>query len=308
MHRKVTIIGAGNVGATTAHWLLVKDIADIVLVDVVEGIPQGKGLDLQECTPLYGTASQVLGTNDYNDTANSDVIVVTAGSARKPGMSRDDLLRINNDVVDGVVKQAVAVSPNAIVINVTNPVDVMTAVAHKASGLPHARVFGQAGILDSARFRAFVAMELGVAGKDVTAFVLGGHGDQMVPLIRYCYVGGIPVTDLIPKDRLDAIVQRTRDGGGEIVKLLKSGSAYYAPGAATAEMVEAVLLDQKRVVPVVAHLSGQYGQSDMYVGVPVVLGAGGVEKVLDLELTAEEQAAFAKSVDAVRGPLQLLGL
>lgn len=307
MRKKVTIIGAGNVGATTAHWLAERDVADIVLVDVVEGIPQGKGLDLQESAPIYGYSARILGTNDYRDTADSDVIVVTAGVARKPGMSRDDLLKVNYDVVKGVVEASVAVSPNALLLVVTNPVDVMTYVAWKVSGLPAQRVFGMAGVLDSARFRTFIALELGVSPRDVSALVLGGHGDQMVPLVRYAHVGGIPVEHLIPRPRLEEIVQRTRVGGGEIVQLLKSGSAYYAPGASAAEMVEAVLQDQKRVLATVAYLEGQYGQRDIYIGVPALLGAGGVEHIYELALTEEEQVAFARSVEAVRGPLRVLG-
>jgi malate dehydrogenase len=307
MRDKVTIIGAGNVGATTAHWLMARNICDVVLVDVVEGIPQGKALDLYEAAPVSGASVKVVGDQDYAATAGSSVVVVTAGFARKPGMSRDDLLNMNNDVVTQVVKKAVDASPDAIFIVVTNPVDVMTYVTWKASGLPAERVMGMAGILDSARFRAFLAMELGVSPKDVVAFVMGGHGDQMVPLTRYSSVGGIPVESLIPKDRLDAIVKRTRTGGGEIVNLLKSGSAYFAPGASSAEMVEAVLGDQKRILPVIAHLDGQYGEKDVYVGVPAMLGRGGVEKVFEIEFTPEEATAFRNSVQAVREPLSVLG-
>jgi malate dehydrogenase len=307
VRKKVTIIGAGNVGATTAHWLAERDVADIVLVDVVEGIPQGKALDLLESAPVFGYSCRVIGTNDYEDTRGSDVIVVTAGVARKPGMSRDDLLRVNYDVVKSVVERSVAVSPDAVVIVVTNPVDVMTYVAWKVSGLPSHRVFGQAGVLDSARFCTFIAEELGVSPRDVSALVLGGHGDQMVPLVRYAHVGGIPVTHFVGPERLAEIVQRTRVGGGEIVELLKSGSAYYAPGASAAAMVQAVLQDQKRVLATVAYLDGQYGQRDIYIGVPAVLGAGGVERVIELDLTPEEQAMFQRSVEAVRGPLSLLG-
>jgi len=307
MRDKVTIIGAGNVGATTAHWLMARNICDVVLVDVVEGIPQGKALDLYEAAPVSGASVQVVGEQDYAATAGSSVVVVTAGFARKPGMSRDDLLNMNNEVVSQVVKKAVEVSPDAIFIVVTNPVDVMTYVTWKASGLPAERVMGMAGVLDSARFRAFLAMELGVSPKDVVAFVMGGHGDQMVPLTRFSSVAGIPVESLIPKDRLDAIVKRTRTGGGEIVNLLKSGSAYFAPGASSAEMVEAVLGNQKRVLPVIAHLDGQYGEKDVYVGVPAMIGRGGVEKVFEIEFTPEEAEAFRNSVQAVREPLSVLG-
>jgi malate dehydrogenase len=307
MRDKVTIIGAGNVGATTAHWLMARNICDVVLVDVVEGIPQGKALDLYEASPVVGASVKVVGEQDYAATAGSSVVVVTAGFARKPGMSRDDLLNMNNEVVTQVVKKAVAASPDAVFIVVTNPVDVMTYVTWKASGLPAERVMGMAGVLDSARFRAFLAMELGVSPKDVVAFVMGGHGDQMVPLTRYSSVGGIPVESLISKDRLDAIVKRTRTGGGEIVNLLKSGSAYFAPGASSAEMVEAVLGDQKRILPVIAHLDGQYGEKDVYVGVPAMIGRGGVEKIYEIEFTPEEAEAFRNSVQAVREPLSVLG-
>jgi len=304
---KVTIIGAGNVGATTAHWLLTRNICDLVLFDVVEGVPQGKALDLLEAAPIYGYSVDVTGTNTWEPTAGSDVIVVTAGSPRKPGMSRDDLLKINNDVVSSVVKNAAAQSPDAVIMIVTNPVDVMTYVAWKASGFPHQRVFGQAGVLDSARFRTFIAKELGLSPKDVFAFVLGGHGDQMVPLVRYSTAGGRPIADLMAKERLDAIVQRTRTGGGEIVELLKTGSAYYAPAASVAEMVEAVLLDQKRLLPSVAYLDGEFGEKNVYVGVPTLLGRGGVERVVELDLLPEEKTAFEKSVAAVRGPMAVLG-
>lgn len=307
MRDKVTVIGAGNVGATTAHWLMTRNSCDVVLVDVVEGVPQGKGLDLYESSPVTGASVRVVGTNDYAETAGSQVIVVPAGMPRKPGMSRDDLLKVNNDIVSSVVKQAHAASPDAVIIVVTNPVDVMTYVAWKASGLPPAKVMGMAGVLDSARFRTFLAMELGVSPKDVVAFVMGGHGDHMVPLTRYSSVGGIPVEKLLSREKLDEIVQRTRVGGGEIVNLLKTGSAYFAPGASVAEMVEAVLGDQKRVLPVVAHLSGQYGEKDIYVGVPAIVGRGGVEHVFEIDFTEEEKAAFQHSVQGVREPLSVLG-
>lgn len=308
MRKKVTVVGAGNVGATTAHWLAMKGIADIVLVDVLEGIPQGKALDLLEAGPVAGYDVNLVGTNGYDETKGSDVVVVTAGIARKPGMSRDDLLKTNAGIVREVIANVTRYSPDAILIMVTNPVDVLTYAAWRYTGWETRRVMGMAGVLDSTRFRTFLAMELGISVKDVSAFVLGGHGDQMVPLVRYSYAGGIPVSSLIPKERLDAIVERTRKGGGEIVELLKTGSAYYAPGASIAEMVEAILLDRRRLIPVVAYLDGQYGHRDIYVGVPVILGGRGVEKVVEIELTPEEQAAFARSVEAVRTPLKALEL
>ncbi|MDA8345241.1 MAG: malate dehydrogenase [Thermaerobacter sp.] len=308
MREKVTVLGAGNVGATTAHWLMTRNTCDVVLVDVVEGVPQGKALDLYESAPVSSASVRIVGDNDYAATKGSSVVVVTAGIGRKPGMSRDDLLKVNYDVVSDVVKKALAQSPDAIFITVTNPVDVMTYVTWKATGLAPNKVFGMAGVLDSARFRTFIAMELGVSPKDVVAFVMGGHGDAMLPLTRYSSVGGIPVEKLVPKDRLDAIVARTRTGGGEIVNLLKTGSAYFAPGASTAEMVEAVLGDQKRVLPVVAHLDGEYGQKNIYVGVPALIGKNGVEKVFEIDFTDEEASAFQNSVQGVRGPLSVLGL
>ncbi|WP_038037528.1 malate dehydrogenase [Thermorudis peleae] len=299
MRPKVTIVGAGMVGSTTAQYLAQRNIADIVLIDIVENLPQGKALDLLEAGPVLGYDCLVSGANDYAATANSDVIVITSGSPRKPGMSRDDLLRVNMNIVRSVVEQAAPLSPNAVIIVVTNPLDAMCHVALETSGFPAARVVGQAGVLDAARFRAFVAQELGVSPRDVTACVLGGHGDTMVPLPRYSTVAGIPVTALLPQDRIEAIVERTRDGGGEIVRLLGT-SAYYAPGAAVAEMVEAVLLDENRVLACSTYLTGQYGITNLYVGVPVVLGAGGVKRVIELELTEEERAALHRSADAVR--------
>ncbi|MHB1981168.1 MAG: malate dehydrogenase [Sulfobacillus sp.] len=304
---KVTLVGAGNVGATTGMWLMARNLCDLVLFDVVEGWPQGKALDLAEAAPIFGHTVSVTGTNDFAETAGSDVLVVTAGSPRRPGMTRDDLLKVNNDVISDVVSRAVAVSPEAVVIVVTNPVDVMTFVAQRASGLPHQRVFGMAGGLDSARFRTFLAWELGVSAKDVFGFVMGGHGDQMVPLVRYSTVGGEPVEKRLSKEAIDRIVTRTRGGGGEILQLLKNGSAFVAPAAATAEMVEAVLLDQRRTIPVVAYLNGEYGQQGVYVGVPAVIGKGGVEQVVEIDLQPDEQAAFDASVAAVRGPLAVLG-
>lgn len=305
---KITIVGAGNVGATTAHWAAAKELGDIVLVDIVEGVPQGKALDLMEAGPVEGFDVSVVGTNDYADTADSDVIVVTAGIARKPGMSRDDLLRTNYNVVRSVVEECVRYSPEAYLIIVTNPVDVMTYAAWKVSGWPTHRVMGMAGVLDSTRFRTFLAMELGVSVEDISAFVMGGHGDTMVPFVRYSHVGGIPIEKLISKERIDAIVQRTRTGGGEIVSLLKTGSAFYAPGASVVQMVEAILKDKKRLIPVIAYLDGEYGEQDIYVGVPAIVGAGGVEKVIEIDFTDEERAAFQHSVQAVREPLRTLDL
>uniref|UniRef100_A0A831X6Z4 Malate dehydrogenase n=1 Tax=Thermorudis peleae TaxID=1382356 RepID=A0A831X6Z4_9BACT len=299
MRPKVTIIGAGMVGSTTAQYLAQRNIADIVLVDIVENLPQGKALDLLEAGPVLGYDCAVVGANDYDATANSDVIVITSGSPRKPGMSRDDLLRVNMNIVKSVTEQAAPRSPEAVIVVVTNPLDAMCHVALETSGFPASRVVGQAGVLDSARFRTFIAMELDVSPRDVTAFVLGGHGDTMVPLPRYSTVAGIPITHLLSKERIDAIVERTRDGGGEIVRLLGT-SAYYAPAASVAEMVEAILLDQNRILPCSAYLQGQYGIDGLYVGVPVKLGAGGIKQVIEIELTDEERAALHRSAGAVR--------
>ncbi len=297
---KVTVIGAGNVGATTAQRIAESGLADVVLVDIVEGMPQGKGLDLAEAAPVVGHDAHVLGTNDYADTAGSDIIVVTSGIPRKPGMSRDDLIATNAGIVGTVVKAAAAVSPDAILIVVTNPLDVMCHVAMTASGFPRERVLGMAGILDSARFRTFIAMELGVSVKDVHAFVLGGHGDTMVPLSRYSTVAGVPITELLPADRVTALEQRTANGGAEIVALLKTGSAFYAPAAATFEMVDAILGDRKRVLPCATYLQGEFGVDGYFVGVPVVLGRGGLDRVFEITLTAAERVAFDKSVAAVK--------
>ena len=299
MRPKVTIIGAGMVGSTTAQYLAQRNIADLVLVDIVENLPQGKALDLLEAGPVLGYDCTVVGANDYDATANSDVIVITSGSPRKPGMSRDDLLRVNMNIVKSVTEQAAPRSPNAVIVVVTNPLDAMCHVALESSGFPSSRVVGQAGVLDSAWFRTFIAMELGVSPRDVTAFVLGGHGDTMVPLPRYSTVAGIPITHLLPKERIDAIVERTRDGGGEIVRLLGT-SAYYAPAASVAEMVEAILLDENRILPCSTYLQGQYGIDGLYVGVPIKLGAGGVKQVIEIELTDEERAALHRSAAAVR--------
>jgi malate dehydrogenase len=305
---RISIIGAGNVGATCAHWAAAKGLGDIVLVDVVEGVPQGKALDLMQAGPVEGFDCMLTGTNNYQDTVGSDVVIITAGVARKPGMSRDDLVNINVKIVQQAAAETARYSPDAIIIVVTNPLDVMCYVACKASGFPPARVFGMSGILDSARFRTFLALELGVSFADVTTLVLGGHGDQMVPLVRYTYVGGVPVEKLLPAERLEALVQRTRQGGAEIVELLKTGSAYYAPGAAVVQMLEAVLKDRKRVLPCAAYLQGQYGHNDIYAGVPTVVGAEGIERIIELDLTAEEQAAFDRSVESVRAVLKKLDL
>jgi malate dehydrogenase len=297
---KVTVIGAGNVGATTAQRIAEAGLADVVLVDIVEGLPQGKGLDLAEAAPVVGHDARITGSNDYADTAGSDIVVITSGLARQPGMSRDDLLAKNAGIVKAVAQAAAAQSPDAVLIVVTNPLDAMCHVAMTASGFPRERVLGMAGVLDSARFRTFIAEELGVSVRDVSAFVLGGHGDTMVPLPRYSTVAGIPITDLLPEERIAALVDRTANGGAEIVALLKSGSAYYAPAASTFEMVEAILLDSRRVLPCAAYLQGEYGVDGLFVGVPVVLGAGGLQRVVSITLTADERAAFEKSAAAVR--------
>ena len=297
---KITVVGAGNVGASVAQYAVERELGDVALVDVIEGIPQGKALDLAQAGPVHGYDSHLVGANGYDDTANSDIVVITAGLARKPGMTRDDLLFKNAEIVGSVVEQVVSRSPNSILILVTNPLDAMVQLAWKKSGFPHQRVVGMAGVLDSARFRTFIAQELGVSVENVTAFVLGGHGDTMVPLPRYSTVAGIPITDLLPKEKIEALVTRTANGGAEIVALLKSGSAYYAPAAAAVEMVEAILKDKKKILPCAAYLDGQYGTRGLYVGVPVKLGRAGVEQIIEIKLTREEQAAFDKSAGAVR--------
>ncbi len=297
---KITVVGAGNVGATVAQYAVERELGDVVLVDVVEGLPQGKALDLLQAGPVHRYDCRLVGSNGYDETAGSDIVVITAGLARKPGMTRDDLLFKNAEIVASVVDQVAPRSPQAILILVTNPLDAMVQLAWRKSGFPPERVIGMAGVLDSARFRTFIARELDVSVENVTAFVLGGHGDTMVPLPRYSTVAGIPITELLPPDRIEALVQRTRDGGAEIVGLLKTGSAYYAPGAATVEMVEAILKDKKKILPCAAYLSGQYGVRGLYVGVPVKLGRRGVEQVIEIRLTPEEQAAFQRSAAAVR--------
>jgi malate dehydrogenase len=308
MRKKVTIVGSGNVGATTAHWIAAKELADVVLIDIVEGVPQGKGLDLLEAMPIEKRDSYVMGTNDYLDTANSDIAVITAGIPRKPGMSRDDLLNTNYKIMKDVVSKVVEHSPNCILIIVSNPLDAMAQAAYKLSGFSRQRVIGMAGVLDSARFRAFIAQELNVSVENVTAFVLGGHGDTMVPLARYSTVAGIPITELIDAETLQKLVQRTRDGGAEIVKYLKTGSAYYAPSAAATEMVEAILKDKKKILPCAAYLEGEYGVHGLYVGVPVKLGWAGIEQIIEIKLTPAEQAALDKSAEAVKELVAVIGV
>lgn len=298
--KKLTIVGSGNVGATAAHWAAAKELCDIVLVDIVEGVPQGKGLDLLEAMPVECSDVNVIGTNSYEATKDSDVVIITAGIPRKPGMSRDDLIATNTNIVKSVTEQVVKYSPNAFLIVVSNPLDAMTYVAYKVSGFPRNRVMGMAGVLDTARFRTFIAQEVGVSVEDVIAFVLGGHGDTMVPLVRYCSCGGIPVSKLISKERLDEIVQRTRDGGIEIVNYLKTGSAFYAPAASAIAMAEAIIKDKKRIMPVAVYLEGEYGINDVVVGVPVKLGGDGVESIFELDFTDEEKTMFDKSVEAVK--------
>jgi malate dehydrogenase len=293
------VVGAGNVGASVALRLADREMADVVMTDIVEGIPQGKGLDMLQAGPVVGSDSHVIGTNDYKDTANSDIVVVTAGFPRKPGMSRDDLLMKNYEVIKATTEKIIANSPNAILIMVTNPLDAMCQVALKVSKFPKQRVIGMAGILDTARFRTFLAMALNVSVENISAFVLGGHGDTMVPLVRYTHVAGIPITDLLDADTLAKIVQRTRDGGAEIVKLLGSGSAFYAPSAAVVEMVDAILNDKKKILPCAAYLEGEYGINGLYVGVPCKLGAKGIEQIFEVKLTPEDSAALKKSADAV---------
>lgn len=305
---KVTIIGAGQTGATTAHWLAERQIADVVLVDIVEGMPQGKALDLTEAMPVIGSDAKVYGTNDYADTAGSDIVVITAGLPRKPGMSRDDLLAANSKIVRASVKNSLEVSPDTIFIILTNPLDAMAYLAMKESGFGRERVIGQAGILDSARMRAFVAMELGISVQNIHCYVLGGHGDDMVPLTRHSNVAGVPLHRILSPERLEAIVERTRKGGGEIVGLLKTGSAFYAPSAAIAQMVEAILLDRHMILPASAYLEGEYGHSGIYFGVPVQLGRGGLENIIEYDLDKDEQAELDRSANHVREVIESLGV
>ncbi len=306
--KKVSVIGGGFTGATTAFLLAQKELADVVLVDIpqMENPTKGKALDMLEASPVQGFDAKIIGTSNYEDTKDSDIVVITAGIARKPGMSRDDLVQTNQKVMKSVTQEIVKYSPNCTIVVLTNPVDAMTYTVYKESGLPKNRVIGQSGILDTARFRTFISQELNLSVKDITGFVLGGHGDDMVPLVRYSYAGGIPLETLIPKDRLEAIVERTRKGGGEIVNLLGNGSAYYAPAASLVEMCEAILKDQRRVLPSIAYLEGEYGYEGIYLGVPTILGANGIEKVIELELTADEKAALDKSVESVRNVMNVL--
>ena len=308
MRKKVSIVGAGNVGATAAHWIASKELADVVLIDVVEGIPQGKALDLLEAMPIEKRDVSVLGSNDYAASADSDIVVITAGIPRKPGMSRDDLLHTYFKLRSDVVAKVVAQSPESILIIVSNPLDAMAQAAYRQAGFNRERVIGMAGVLDSARFRTFIAAELNVSVENVTAFVLGGHGDTMVPLPRYSTVAGIPITELIEPARLEAIVQRTRDGGAEIVKYLKAGSAYYAPSAAVTEMVEAILKDKKKILPCAAYLTGEYGIDGYYIGVPCKLGSGGLEQIIEIKLTPDEDAALKKSAEAVKELCAVIGV
>ena len=308
MNRKVSVIGSGNVGATAARSIADKELADVVVLDILEGIPQGKGLDMLEACPVEGSDARVLGTNDYADTAGSDIVVITAGLARKPGMSRDDLLMKNCAIIKSVTEQVVAHSPDCIIIPVTNPLDAMCQVVYRVSGFPRERVIGMAGVLDSARMRTFIAQALDVSVENTHAFVLGGHGDTMVPLPRYSTVAGVPITELLDPDTIDAIVKRTAGGGAEIVKLLGTGSAYYAPGSAVVEMVEAILKDKKKILPCAAFLQGEYGISDLFVGVPVKLGARGLEQIVEIKLSESEQAALDKSAGAVRELVQIIAM
>jgi malate dehydrogenase len=306
--KKISIIGAGFVGATAAHWAAEKELGDVVLVDILEGIPQGKALDLFQAAPVEGFDAGVIGSNGYDETKDSSVVIVTSGVPRKPGMSREDLLEINKKIIESVVAQVVERSPQAVLVMVTNPLDTMTYLAFKKSGFPKQRVIGMAGILDAARFKAFIAMELGVSVEDIQALLLGGHGDEMVPLPRYTTISGIPLSQFLPKETIDRLVDRTRKGGGEIVNLLKTGSAFYAPSAAAIQMTEAILKDKKRILPCCVYLDGEYGLKDIYFGVPVKLGAGGAEAVIELQLTEEEKKLVAKSAESVKKSIAELKL
>lgn len=306
MKSKVTVVGAGNVGATTAQRIHQLGYADVVLVDVVEDLPQGKSLDMLESAPVMGTDAKIVGSNSYEATADSDVVVITAGIARRPGMSRDDLLLTNMRITASVTEQVVKFSPNCIIMPVTNPLDAMVQNVYESSGFPRNRVFGMAGVLDTARFRTFIAEELNVSVEDIQAFVLGGHGDDMVPLVRFTNVGGIPLSELMAEEKIDQLVKRTRSGGGEIVELLKEGSAYYAPSAAITQMVESVLLDKKRILPACAYLEGEFGINGLCVGVPVKLGSNGMEQVMEIKLTADEQAALKGSADSVQELVEVM--
>ena len=308
MRKKITIVGAGNVGATAAHWAAERELGDIVLLDIVEGIPQGKALDLMEARPVEDFDVTITGTNNYEDTKDSDVVIITAGLPRKPGMSREDLVQKNREIVEAVTRQIVAHSPQCFIIMVSNPLDTMAYLAYKVSGFSRNRVMGMAGVLDSARFKTFIAMELNISVEEVQAFVLGGHGDEMVPLIRYSTVAGIPISQLIAEDRIQAIVERTRKAGGEIVNLLKTGSAFYSPAASAVQMAEAILKDKRRILPCAVYLQGEYGLHDLFFGVPVILGADGAEKIIEASLTAEEKAAVEKSAREVKESITKLNL
>ena len=305
---KVTVVGAGNVGATAAHWIASKELADVVLVDIVEGTPQGRALDLAQAAPIDGFDVKVVGSNSYEETANSDVVIITAGLPRKPGMSRDDLLKTNSEIVSNVTEQVAKYSPNAFLIIVSNPLDAMAQVAFRKSGFPKNRVMGMAGVLDSARMRCFLAEALNVSVENVNAFVLGGHGDTMVPLPRYSTCAGIPVTELLPKDQVDAIIKRTANGGAEIVGLLKTGSAFYAPSLGAVEMAESILKDKKKILPCAVFLEGEYGISNLFVGVPVKLGKNGIEQIIEINLTNDERSALHKSAAAVQELIDVLGI
>jgi malate dehydrogenase len=308
MRKKVSIIGAGNVGSTAAHWLMAKELADVVMIDVVEGVPQGKALDLLQALPIERSDVHITGSNDYADTADSDIVIITAGLPRKPGMSRDDLLHTNYKIMTDVVKNVVAYSPETILIVVSNPLDAMVQAAYKLSGFNRERVIGMAGILDSGRFKSFIAEELQVSVENMSCLVLGGHGDMMVPLVRYTTVASIPITELLPKEKIDAIIERTRNGGGEIVKHLKTGSAYYAPSAAAVEMAEAILKDKKKILPCAAYLQGEYGINGYYMGVLCKLGAAGLEQIVEIKLNDDERAALMKSAAAVKELCDVIGV
>jgi malate dehydrogenase len=308
MRSKITVVGAGFVGSTLVQRLAERDYADVVMFDIVPNMPQGKALDMLQAGPVLGYDTLITGTNDYADTANSDIVVITSGFPRKPGMSRDDLLKKNQEIVTQVVEQVVKQSPNSILVVVTNPLDAMAQVALHVSGFPRERVIGMAGVLDTARFRTFIAQELGASVRDVQAYVLGGHGDTMVPLSRMCTVAGVPIADLLPAERIEQIVQRTRDGGAEIVKLLGSGSAYFAPSAAVLQMIDSIVLDKKMILPCAVYLKGEYGIQDLYVGVPAKLGAKGLEQVVEIELTENERSLLQKSADAVKELVNVMGI
>jgi malate dehydrogenase len=306
MRKKISVVGAGQVGATTAQRIFEKQYADVVLIDIVEGLPQGKALDMLESGPVVGSDAQVIGTNDYKDTENSDIVVITSGVARKPGMSRDDLLFTNMKIMDSVTSEIVKYSPDTIIIVVTNPLDAMAQRVYQASGLPREKVIGQSGVLDTARFRTFLAQELNVSVNDIQAYVLGGHGDTMVPILGYTTVGGVPISELIPEKRLLEIIKRTQDGGAEIVSLLKTGSAYYAPSAGVAEMIDSIILDQNRILPCAAYLTGEYGINDLFVGVPVKIGASGIKQIIEINLSDQEQSMLNASADAVKELIEIM--